>query len=235
MADGRGTERVAVRAHFGAVRGGTLMGLLTAGILALMCVYMAVSATQETPLAGVRIAVDAGHGGEDRGVCYFEEGLIEKEINLDMAQRLAAALQDRGADVLLTRSDDTFVPLAERAAMANAFGADLFISLHVNRIPGHPECFGAQTFYFPSSEAGKRLATAIQQELLKVDPDNYRQPMAGNFAVLRRSEMPGALVEIAFMTNARDRALLQQETYRADVTEAIVRGIIVFLQGDTDG
>ena len=59
--------------------------------------------------------------------------------------------------------------------------------------------------------------------------------MAGNFAVLRRSEMPGALVEIAFMTNARDRALLQQETYRADVTEAIVRGIIVFLQGDTDG
>lgn len=235
MAGGQDKERVGVRAHFGAVRGGTLMGGLTAGIVGLMCIYMVVTATQKGPLDGVRIAVDAGHGGEDRGVCYFEEALIEKEINLDMALRLAAALEELGAEILLTRSDDTFIPLAERAAMANEFGADLFISLHVNRIPGHPDCFGAQTFYFPSSEPGQRLATAIQNELLKIDPENYRQPMAGNFAVLRRSEMPGALVEIAFMTNARDRALLQQETYRADVTQAIVRGILRFLQGDTDG
>lgn len=222
------------RALFGAVRGSTLLVLLVAALLVPGGVYYtAVEGARQGRLHNVRIAVDAGHGGEDRGVCHFPDGLIEKEINLDMALRLAAALEKEGATVLLTRSDDTFVPLAERAALANQFGADLFISLHVNRIPGHPDCFGAQTFFYPSSQEGQRLATAIQQELLKIDPENYRQPMEGRFAVLRQSAMPGALVEIAFMTNERDRRLLQQESYRQQVTEAIVRGILNYQQGDT--
>lgn len=223
-----------VRTYFAAVRGSTLLRLTSVVIIAVIGIYYVGTATDGRPLAGLRIAVDAGHGGEDRGVCHFDQGLIEKEINLDMAERLAVALEEAGATVFMTRTDDTFIPLSERAAMANEFGANLFISLHVNRIPGHPECFGAQTFFFPSSEEGKRLATTIQQELLKIDPDNYRQPMEGRFAVLRQSSMPGALVEIAFMTNERDRALLQQEEYRAQVTQAIVQGILHYLQGDTD-
>lgn len=184
------------------------------------------------PLHGMRIAIDAGHGGEDRGVCHFPDELIEKEINLAMAFRLAAALVDVGAEVFLTRTDDTFIPLSERAERSNDFGAQLFISLHVNRIPGHPECFGAQTFYFPTSAEGERLATLIQAELLGIDPDNYRQAMPGNFAVLRQSKMPGALVEIAFMTNERDRQLLQEEQYREKVVGAIVGGIVRFVRGD---
>lgn len=201
-----------------------------AGVLA---VVLSVSALTDVavprPLHGVRIAVDAGHGGEDRGVCHFAEGLIEKEINLDMAFRLARALEQGGADVLMTRSDDTFIPLSERAARANSNKADLFISLHANRIPGHPDCFGAQTFYFPGSVEGERLAKAIQAELLAIDPENYRQAMPGRFAVLRQSDMPSALVEIAFMTNDRDRRLLQEEEYRVRVTQAIVAGIERYL------
>lgn len=219
---------------FAAIRLRKLFLLAASAALALAGVLYAVQASQRPgPLQGVRIAVDAGHGGEDRGVCYLDLGLIEKEINLDMARRLAAALEAAGATVFLTRTDDTFVPLAERAARANAFGAGLFISLHVNRIPGHPECFGAQTFYYPDSGEGRRLAELIQAELLAVDPENYRQAMAGRYAVLRQSEMPGALVEIAFMTNARDRALLQQESYRERVTAAIVQGIVRYVRGDT--
>src|SRR5690554_6599893 len=101
-----------------------------------------------SPLDGLLVVLDPGHGGDDRGVCHFSDDLIEKEINLDMAFRLKEELERAGADVALTRSDDTFISLDQRAEMANAAGAHLFLSLHVKRIPGHPDCFGAQTFYF---------------------------------------------------------------------------------------
>lgn len=182
------------------------------------------------PLAGLLIAVDAGHGGQDSGVCYFPDDLIEKEINLDMAFRLRDALQAAGADVLLTRSDDRFVPLDERAEIANQAQADLFISLHVNQIPGHPECFGAQTFYFPNSQPAESLARSIQEELLAVDPENYRQIQPGEYKVLRLTNMPGVIVEIGFMTNARDRELLQGDEYRDAITGAIVAGIVKYVQ-----
>lgn len=186
-------------------------------------------------LKGYTIAVDPGHGGADRGVCHFPDDLIEKEINLDMAVRLKKALEQRGADVFLTRDDDVYVSLDARAEVANAGGAHVFISLHVNRMPGHPGCFGAQTFYFPGSEPGKKLALALQNELVKVDPENYRTPLSGSFKVLRLAEMVGALVEIAFMTNERDRALLQADEYRDNIAGAIVSGLIHYVEAEMAG
>lgn len=180
-------------------------------------------------LEGYKIVVDAGHGGIDRGVCDFDEELIEKEINLDMAYRLRDALNQQGAEVYMTRTEDRFHTLDDRVRAANESGADLFISLHVNRMPGHPECFGAQTFFHPASEEGKRLALTLQEELLKVDPENYRTTLGGDFKVLRQTKMPGALVEIGFLTNARDRGLIKEEEYRNNITGAIVTGIIRYV------
>ncbi len=177
------------------------------------------------------IVVDPGHGGEDRGVCYFPQDLIEKEINLDVARRMAARFEAAGARVILTREEDAFISLDERAAAANEAGADLFLSVHTNRIPGHPECFGAQTFYHPSSEEGKRLAELVQEELLKIDTENYRSALPGDYRVLRLSKMPGVIVEIGFMTNERDRRLIATETYRDRVADAVVRGAIRFFTG----
>mgnify|MGYP001157836617 CR=1 FL=1 len=188
------------------------------------------SVGSHSPLQGWRIVVDAGHGGEDRGVCYFPDALIEKEINLDMANRLGAALAAAGAEIFYTRTDDVFVSLEDRAEHANAVQADLFISLHVNRIPNHPECFGAQTFYYPTSEASKAFAEFIQAELLRVDPENYRQIQSGNYKVLRLTNMPAVIVEIAFMTNERDRRLLQDDAYRDAITQAIVAGVIGYVE-----
>ena len=182
------------------------------------------------PLSDLLVVLDPGHGGEDRGVCYFPSDLIEKEINLDMAFRLRHELERVGARVLITRREDTFVSLDERADLANAAGADLFLSLHVNRIPGHPECYGAQTFYFPGSAEGERLAKLLQEELIKIDPENYRSPLPGSYRVLRLTTMPGALVEIGFMTNARDRGLIATDEYRDRVASAIVQGVIRFVQ-----
>lgn len=183
------------------------------------------------PLTGVSVVVDPGHGGVDRGACHFPSDLIEKEINLDMAFRLERQLQAAGATVWLTRRDDTFLSLDERAHFANERSADVFISLHVNRFPS-PECFGAQTFFLPQSEEGKRLALFIQDELLAVYPPNYRQALPGNFRVLRETNMPSALVEIGFVTSPVDRQLMQQSDYRDDVAKAIVAGCIKFLTGE---
>lgn len=182
-----------------------------------------------TPLDDLLIVLDPGHGGDDRGVCYFPSDLIEKEINLDMAFRLRDHLEKAGAQVLFTRTDDTFISLDERAAFANEAGADLFISLHVNRMPGHPDCFGAQTFYFPGSKEGERLAQFLQEELIQMDPENYRSPLPGSYRVLRLTTMPGALVEIGFMTNARDRQLIATAEYRERVAMAIAQGVVRYV------
>lgn len=225
------------RAVFTALRGSHVLwaGSVVFGTIVVLALLLSGAnplerVDSESPLQGWRIAVDAGHGGEDRGVCYFPDALIEKEINLDMATRLGAALEAAGAEVFYTRTEDVFVPLEDRAAYANAIEAHLFISLHVNRIPNHPECFGAQTFYYPTSEASKTFAEFIQTELLRVDPENYRQIQSGNYKVLRLTKMPAVIVEIAFMTNARDRQLLQDDAYRDDITRAILTGVIAYAE-----
>lgn len=211
------------------LRHAALIGCALA-LAATSAVLLAREAPPPLPLAGKIVAVDAGHGGDDRGVCHFPMGLIEKEINLDIAGRVASGLEAAGAKVLLTRTEDAFVSLDERAEAANAAGADLFLSIHTNRIPGHPECFGAQVFYFPTSEESKRLAETLQAELIAIDPANYRGALPGNYRVLRLSRMPGALVEIGFLTNARDRSLIATDAYRQAVAEAIVSGIIRHLK-----
>lgn len=183
------------------------------------------------PLHGVHIVVDPGHGGHDRGACHLPSALIEKEINLDMALRLEWALQKAGAAVSLTRRDDRFVTLDDRARFANELEADLFISLHVNRYPSS-DCFGAQTFHLPGSEESRALALLIQEELLKIYPPNYRQALPGDYAVLRNTRMPAALVEIGFITSPVDRTLMAQEDYREQVATAIVAACIRFVQGE---
>lgn len=207
-----------------------VMWLASLVVLAAATVSVMSETRSSLPLAGWRIVVDPGHGGSDRGACHFGDGLMEKQINLDVAFRLEQRLRTLGADVMLTRIDDRFVTLDDRAQLANRFHADLFVSIHVNRYPS-AVCFGAQTFYYPGSEEGRRLASRIQEELLKIDPDNYRQPLPGGYRVLRLTRMPGALVEIGFITNAGDRRRLKDFSYRDAVAEAVATGIVKFASG----
>jgi N-acetylmuramoyl-L-alanine amidase/putative methionine-R-sulfoxide reductase with GAF domain len=94
----------------------------------------------------MRIVVDAGHGGWDLGT-VGRRGLLEKDVVFEIAQRLAKLLQSRlGADVILTRKDDTYIPLDERAAIANQAQADLFVSVHAN-YSDLPSARGVETYY----------------------------------------------------------------------------------------
>jgi N-acetylmuramoyl-L-alanine amidase len=94
----------------------------------------------------MRIVVDAGHGGWDLGT-VGKHGLLEKDVVLEVAQRLGKLLETRlGAEVILTRNDDTYIPLDERAGMANQAQADLFVSVHAN-YSDLPSARGVETYY----------------------------------------------------------------------------------------
>jgi N-acetylmuramoyl-L-alanine amidase len=115
-------------------------------------------ATPAAPQALRKIVIDPGHGGKDPGAIGVD-GIAEKDIVLGVARKLADKLKTLGIDVVLTRRDDRFIPLEERTAIANAEGADLFISLHVNASP-NPEARGVETYYLDNTtdEAALRMA-----------------------------------------------------------------------------
>lgn len=107
-----------------------------------------------------RVVIDPGHGGHDEGT-HGAHGLIEKELVLDVALRLGKLIEDgMGAEVVFTRSDDTFVPLEGRTDLANERKADLFVSIHANSSP-LPRITGVETFYlnFPSSKDAADVAS----------------------------------------------------------------------------
>ncbi len=105
------------------------------------------------------VVIDAGHGGEDTGA-HGAGGILEKDLVLDVAQRLAAALREAGLRVVLTRSDDRFVPLEARTWVANDARADLFVSIHANSAPD-AEARGTETYFLSveaSDDAARRVA-----------------------------------------------------------------------------
>jgi N-acetylmuramoyl-L-alanine amidase len=112
------------------------------------------------------VVVDAGHGGEDEGA-IGAGGLIEKRVVLDVAKRLANKLRARGLKVVLTRKDDTFVPLESRTSVANDARGDLFISIHANASPSsRPR--GMETYFvsLEASDAGSGELAARENEAL---------------------------------------------------------------------
>ncbi len=120
------------------------------------------SLTRALGLKVNRIVIDAGHGGHDEGT-HGANGLLEKDVVLDVALRLSKLVQSRlGADVLLTRSDDTFIPLPERTAIANAGHADLFLSIHANSSPS-PVVAGTETFFLNFTNSASALDVAARE------------------------------------------------------------------------
>ncbi len=109
-----------------------------------------------------RIVVDAGHGGHDTGT-IGPNGLVEKDLVLDVALRLGRLLETRlGADVIYTRDDDTFIPLETRTAVANEHQADLFISVHANSSPD-PSARGVETYYLNFTSNPDALEVAARE------------------------------------------------------------------------
>jgi N-acetylmuramoyl-L-alanine amidase len=182
------------------------------------------------PLRGLVVAVDAGHPpGGARG----PTGLREAEINLAVALRLARLLERANARVILTRSDDTALGLYERARIAEAAGAHLFVSLHQNAFPDGVDPFvasGTSTFYFHPHAEG--LARALQAELLH--ELRLRDLGVGrtSLAVLRGlTWMPAALTESMYLMVPQQEAALRDGDVQERIARAHVRALERFLRG----
>jgi N-acetylmuramoyl-L-alanine amidase len=120
------------------------------------------SLTRALGLKVNRIVIDAGHGGHDDGT-IGPNGVLEKDVVLDVALRLARLVQAKmGAEVVLTRSDDTFIPLQQRTAIANDHKADLFLSIHANSSPS-PGVAGTETFFLNFTNSSAALDVAARE------------------------------------------------------------------------
>lgn len=169
-----------------------------------------------------KIFLDPGHGGSDPGASGF--GLNEKDKNLNIALKVKSILEFHNIDVNISRSTDVYVSLSNRARLANNWGADLFLSIHCNSF--NSVAYGLETFCFIGSTGdGKDLATKIQESI--IDAGLYRKDRGvkeANFAVLRETYMPAALVEMAFIDNKEDNNLLVNK--EDEFAIAIVKGIL---------
>lgn len=160
-------------------------------------------------LAGKRIVLDPGHGGDDQGG-MGANGLSEADWVFRLSAKLGVLLDGRRAYPMLTRGPNDGPHVSSRAQLANRYGADLLLSIHLNSHPT-PIAAGAATYYFQggtvASEPGEHLAEVIQDALIKAGrPDCNTHGKA--YPILRETQMPAVLVEPGFITNPEEFAEL---------------------------
>lgn len=213
----------------------------------------------------LRIVVDAGHGGDDTGT-RSDSGLMEKDLTLDIALALGELLEEKGFEVIYTRTDDITLPLPHRVAIINSSDAHLLISIHANSSK-NLHARGLEVYFLNSTgsdeeanelaireNAGYKIDTgdAVVNNIIR-DLDRARLVLLGKelaeqvyfsaeevietrrgvkqapFYILSGAKIPGVLVEVGFMSNEEESALLEVEEYREKVAEVIFNGLNKFV------
>jgi N-acetylmuramoyl-L-alanine amidase len=172
----------------------------------------------------IRLMVDPGHGGHDPGA--VGNGLLEKDTNLQIAWKVQQAAVRQGWNFNMTRVDDTFVPLPQRPAMAAAWGATEFVSIHSNSSGASLSGMMTINRGGAGAELGQYITNDITQLTPYGDPGNV--PDVRGLAVLRGAHMPATLVEVLSVSEPSEAAALADPTYQTQVAEAIVRGIAAY-------
>lgn len=175
----------------------------------------------------MKIFIDPGHGGTNPGATGVN-GVVESEVNLDVAFRLGRLLQQAGYSVRYSRTEDVNVSLAERARMANEWRADYFVSIHCN-YNVNPVYTGCETFFYREGTTAQRLAISVNNALAEETGLFNIGTFAANFAVLRLTNMPAILVELALLSNPQDAAKLAEPGFRQECAQGIANGIEEFV------
>lgn len=182
--------------------------------------------TRSYRLDGRKIVVDPGHGGSDPGALpKFRGQAAEKTINLDIAQRLAAELRDRGANVVMTRTGDSFPELERRAEIAERNRADFFVSIHANSITKKPEIYGAEILIYKQASRQSLSAALVLDRVLRGNGIPTRGVQRRNLKVLREHSRPGLLIECGYLTNRTEAQRLNTPDYRQRLAEVIAEGL----------
>ncbi|HEY9715340.1 MAG TPA: N-acetylmuramoyl-L-alanine amidase, partial [Chroococcales cyanobacterium] len=181
--------------------------------------------TPGKPLSGQVVVVDAGHGGSDPGA---QRGTIqEKQITLDITQKLKARLGEMGARVVMTRSDDTFVSLEDRVKLTNAVKPSLFVSVHINALESTSDIHGIETYF--QTEQSKPLADAIHKALVADLSAPDRSVRQARFYVINHTPVPAILAEVGFISNKDEREKLISSDYQAKIAEALAEGVTLYV------
>ncbi len=196
-------------------------------------------ATDEVPAGSTAmplIAIDCGHGGNDAGK-VAADGLLEKDVNLDIGLKLKALLEAAGYDTVMTRDGDyglysdsdsnkKSVDMRKRCELINESGAVLVVSIHQNSYT-ESGVHGAQMFYYKGSPEGKVLAETLTKAFGEVIGSDVLRPAKSNdnYYMLRNTDCPGVIAECGFLSNPTEAGLLGTDEYRSKIAKAIFAGI----------
>ena len=166
----------------------------------------------------IKIVINAGHFvGMDCGA--VGHGLQEADINLSVSHLIVDKLKDKGYNAILVSHDELYDITAE----SNAFGADVFVSIHCNASNANM-AQGTETYHHPFSDQGRILATKVQSALLSNVHDLINRGVkTSNFYVLNHTDCPAILVELAFISNFYDAQILRNR--QEELASAVVQGI----------
>ena len=200
--------------------------------------------TMSVPVLNKTIVLDAGHGTPDEGA-QNNEGMTEAKVNLEIAYKTKKLLEECGAKVILTRSDDNAIydenaktigqkkvsDIKNRVKIGNESSADIFVSIHLNKI-SDTRCKGWQTFYNIRNKNSKKLATKIQESLNNtIEIENKRKPQKlTNIYIMKNVEIPITIVECGFLSNKEDANLLKTDEYQEKLAWGIYGGIMKYFE-----
>src|SRR5205807_3318561 len=179
------------------------------------------SRTSGSSSSPITVVIDAGHGGHDRGGIPGQR-IAEKDMTLDVAQRLRNVLAASGYRVVMTRDSDVFVSLPGRVAIANSYRNAVFVCIHFNATK-RMGAGGIETYFY--SRDSLSLASAVHYYVVGGAPSANRGVRRRGFYVLRKTNVPAVLVECGFLTNPTEGAYAQTASYRQKLAEEIAAGV----------
>jgi len=172
-----------------------------------------------------KVFIDAGHGGSDPGA--VGNGLKEKNLTLAIAKECVEVLKAAGVSVKMSRTGDTYPTLGERCRMANAWGADLFVSIHINA--GGGTGFESYIYNGSTSSKTKQFQDVLHQTIAAGCGLKDRGKKKANYQVLRGTSMPAVLTENGFIDNKSDAAKMKDSSWVKKVGRLHAEGILKFL------
>ncbi|WP_270939987.1 N-acetylmuramoyl-L-alanine amidase [Romboutsia lituseburensis] len=174
-----------------------------------------------------KVFIDPGHGGSDNGASAF--GKFEDELSLQIAKSVELKLKQKGIQVKMSRTSDVFIPLGERAQMANTYGADAFISIHLNS-SSNESANGIETYHHTQKTSHRPYSTGIHNNAIKSTQGRDRGVKSANFVVLRETNMVSSLFETGFISNAQENNKLSDPVYQDKLAVSIANGIESYLK-----
>lgn len=214
-------------------------------IVLLLILFYSAEVVDSDSKVGLKplLIIDAGHGGFDGGAIAID-GTLEKDINLDISQRLSVVAELSGFDVVMVREEDTAVcdegfdtirqkkvsDIHNRLELTNKYSDAAFISIHQNSF-GQSKYWGTQVFYGPNNSQSKNLASSIQNSIsLNLQKDNKREIKKAekNLYILYNTNSTAVMVECGFLSNEDECKRLQQPIYQQQLAFEIVRALTEF-------